>query len=74
MDTFAAIATRRSCRQFTDEPVSDAEIEQILRAAMAAPSAGNEQAWQFIVVRDRATLQRIPQASPYAAMARQAAG
>jgi nitroreductase len=40
---------------------------------MAAPSAGNEQPWQFIVVRDRAQLARIPKASPYAAMAKQAA-
>ena len=39
-------------------------MERLLRAAMAAPSAGNQQPWQFIVVRDRARLSRSPSRSP----------
>ncbi|MBR7152723.1 MAG: nitroreductase family protein, partial [Candidatus Methanomethylophilaceae archaeon] len=43
---------RISVRDFTDEPVSDSDLESILRAAMQAPSARNQQAWEFLVVDD----------------------
>ena len=46
------ILTRTSIRQYTDEPVSDAQIETLLRAGMAAPSARNLQPWSFVVVTD----------------------
>jgi nitroreductase len=68
MDTLDAIFTRRSIRKYTDRAVPDELVLQLLRAAMAAPSAGNEQAWQFIVIRDRALLDAIPKFHPYAAM------
>jgi nitroreductase len=66
MDAFDAIATRRSVRKFTAEPVSDADIERILRAAMAAPSAFNQQRWRFVVVRDPERLAELSEATPYA--------
>ena len=69
MDTMAAIMTRRSIRQYTNEPVSDALMEELLKAAMAAPSAGNAQPWRFIVIRDRQRLAAIPDIHPYAKMA-----
>ncbi len=47
------ILTRRSIRKYTEQPVPDALVTDLLRAAMAAPSAGNQQPWQFVVVRDR---------------------
>ncbi len=47
------IFSRRSIRRFTDEPVSDTHLEKLLRAAMNAPSACNEQPWEFVVLRDR---------------------
>lgn len=72
MDALEAIRTRRSVRKFTLQPVGEDLIEALLRAAMSAPSAGNQQPWHFIVVDDRATLDRIPTFSPYAAMCRQA--
>lgn len=72
MDALEAIRTRRSVRKFTPQPVSEDLLEALLRAAMSAPSAGNQQPWHFIVVDDRATLDRIPTFSPYAAMCRQA--
>jgi len=68
MDTLDAIVTRRSIRKFTDQVVPDEMVSQLLKAAMAAPSAGNEQAWQFIVIRDRALLAAIPKFHPYSAM------
>ena len=68
MDAIGAILTRRSIRSFRDEPVSDEIIETLLRAAMAAPSAGNQQPWQFIVIQDRDTLDAIPTVHPHAKM------
>lgn len=66
MDTLTALMTRRSIRAFTDDPVTDAEIDTILRAAMAAPSASNERPWRFVVVRERDTLDRLAKATPFA--------
>jgi nitroreductase len=50
------ILERRSIRKYTDEPVSDDDLKNLLKAAMAAPSAGNQQSWEFVAVRDRDTL------------------
>lgn len=62
------IRTRTSIRAFTDQPVEEEKIEQLLRAAMAAPTAVNSQPWAFVVVRDRAQLERLREAHPYAQM------
>lgn len=51
MDIFEIFKLRRSIRAFTEEDVSDEQIEKILEAARWAPSAGNIQPWEFIVVR-----------------------
>jgi len=51
MDVFKAIKDRRSIRAFTDEPVSKDEVNQLLDAARWAPSAGNIQPWEFVVVQ-----------------------
>jgi len=50
-DTLQAILNRRSVRMFTDEPVSDTDLQTILHAANQAPSAHNRQSWRFIVLR-----------------------
>ena len=60
------IFQRRSVRRFQERPVEPEKLEQILRAAMAAPSAGNQQPWEFFVVRDREKLAALAQVSPYA--------
>jgi len=62
------VLSRRSIRRYTDEAVSAADVERLLRAAMAAPSAGNQQPWAFVVVRERTVLDAIPGFHPYAAM------
>ena len=67
-----AIFSRRSIRRYKREPVPDEILKDLLRAAMAAPSAGNEQPWHFIVIRDRAILDQIPSLHPYSQMVRQA--
>jgi nitroreductase len=69
MEAMEALLTRRSVRSYRDQPVSEGQIETLLRAAMAAPSAGNERPWHFVVVRDRAVLGAIPRVHPYAKMA-----
>jgi len=66
------VLMRRSIRAYTAEPVSDGQLEGLLRAAMAAPSAGNQQPWRFIVVTDHDTLAAIPAVHPYARMLPQA--
>jgi nitroreductase len=68
MDTMEAIHTRRSIRKFGRDPVGDDTLRALLAAAMAAPSAGNQQAWQFVAITDRAVLDAIPKVHPYAGM------
>jgi nitroreductase len=55
MDLFEALNTTRSVRRFTDASVTDDEIMTCVRAAVQAPSGGNIQPWQFIVVTDAET-------------------
>ena len=66
------IFARRSIRKYTDRPVSDELVLDLLRAAMAAPSAHNQQPWQFVVVRNRDLLRRLSIAQPYSGMVRNA--
>ncbi|TVM35027.1 nitroreductase family protein [Oceanidesulfovibrio marinus] len=72
MDAMEAILTRRSIRAYTEEAVTDEQVETLLRAAMAAPSAGNAQSWTFMVIRDRELLDAVPTVHPYAKMTPQA--
>lgn len=68
MSAVKTLLNRRSVREFTSEPVSEVLVEGILRAAMQAPSAGNQQPWEFIVVRDKKILSAVPSYHPYAHM------
>lgn len=72
MEVFEAIATRRSIRSFTKEPVPDESVIKIIRAAMLAPSAGNQQPWHFVIVRDRQRLDAVTGFHPYARMIKKA--
>ena len=67
MDCLEAISTRRSVRKFSDAGLTDLETEVLLRAAMAAPSAGNQQCWRFVVVHDPEIRARLAEATPYGA-------
>lgn len=58
------IFNRRSIRKFKDLPVEKEKIDKLLRAAMQAPSALNQQPWEFIVVEDRTVLQKLSKAMP----------
>jgi len=67
-----SLFARRSIRHYTKEPVKLDIIELLLKAAMAAPSAGNQQPWHFIVIQDRRILDEIPKIHPYAQMTAEA--
>jgi nitroreductase len=67
------ILGRRSIRKFTGETIPDEDVKKILEAAMAAPSACNQQPWHFIVVRDKKTHDRIMEIQPYTKMLGEAA-
>jgi nitroreductase len=72
MDAIEAILSRRGIRKYTNDPLPDLVVNEILRAAMSAPSAGNEQPWHFVVIRDRKTLDRITEVHPHAQMLKEA--
>lgn len=57
---------RTSIRKYLDKPVEDEKIEMMLKAAMAAPSAGNQQPWEFYVIKDKTILESLSKTSPYA--------
>ena len=68
-----AIFTRRSIRKYQDKKIEKEKIEKLLKAAMQAPSAWNQQPWEFLVIEDEETLKKLAGASPYAKMVPQAA-
>jgi len=67
-DALNVIYTRLSVRKFTGEKVKKEDLMAMLRAGMSAPSAVNVQPWAFVVVTDRATLDKLCEALPYAKM------
>ena len=54
MDAIEAIRKRRSVRRFTDAPVSDADVDELVRLGLLAPTGGMSQSWSILVVRDAA--------------------
>jgi nitroreductase len=65
MDVAEAIKTNRSVRQFSDQPVSRADIERIVHAGRLAGSAKNRQPWQFVIVTRRETLLALSECGPW---------
>lgn len=61
-----AIFHRTSIRRYTSRPVEPEKVERLLRAAMAAPSAGNQQPWEYYVVTDPHKRAALAACSPYA--------
>ena len=72
LDVLTALQTRRSVRAYTHEPVSDKDLDTLLAAAQLAPSAANEQPWDFVVIRDPKTLAKVGDINPYASFAAKA--
>lgn len=63
-----AIFKRRSVRKFSEEDIKEEDITTLLQAAMRAPSAGNEQPWEFIIIKNPKALSQITEFHPYATM------
>ena len=59
------IFTRTSVRSFSEQMPTDGQIEQILKAAMQAPSAANQRPWEFYVVKNRQLLSLLSGVSSY---------
>ncbi len=66
------IFTRVSIRKYQDRPVEKEKTLAILRAAMQAPSAGNQQPWEFYVVTNKEKLTVLSEVHPYAGMTKDA--
>src|SRR5258706_1286603 len=56
METWDTIGARRNVRQYTDEPIARENLERFVEAGRRAPSSGNWQPWNFVVVTDREQL------------------
>ena len=66
------IFERRSIRKYLELPIPEEDIEKLLRAAMAAPSAGNQQPWEFILIKDKSIMADIMSVHPHAQMLKEA--
>lgn len=73
MQVYEGIQLRRSIRQYDKKPIEKETIEKLLRAAMQAPSAANQQPWEFLVVENDETLQKLSTAHVYATPMKNAA-
>ena len=65
MELKEVLLKRRSVRKFTDEPVSEEMIEELLHAAMSGPSACNRKPWDFYVVTNEEILEKLKGASKF---------
>ena len=68
MDALDAIFTRKSIRSYTDQSISQAIINTLIKAAMSAPSAHNQHPWHFVVIQDRDTLNKLSENFTYGKM------
>lgn len=67
-DAVENIMSRKSVRKYLPKPVEDEKVQTLLKAGMAAPSGKDTRPWEFVVVTDRAALDSMAAALPYAKM------
>ena len=70
--TLSTIYNRKSVRHYTNQPVAEEKLTELVKAGMAAPTAVNKQPWAFMIVTDRALLDQLADSLPYAKMLKQA--
>lgn len=73
MDIQELLLNRRSIRKYKDQKINKDDMNNILQAAMYAPSAMNLQPWQFIVIDDKVVLKETIKSIPHAEMLKQSA-
>jgi nitroreductase len=66
MNVSDAIRTKRAVRKFTETPLPDDAVHAILNAGRRSQSSKNNQAWQFIAVRDKSILKELSQCGQWA--------
>lgn len=66
MDTIQALKTRRSVRAYTSEPIPRAVLEDIVDCGRLAPTAMNDQPWEFVVVTDKEKIRCLAQTTGHA--------
>jgi len=71
-DLIGTILSRRSIRKYTSESISDEQIQRMLEAAMAAPSASNRKPWHFVIVKNRKMLDTLAENLQYGKMLHEA--
>lgn len=71
-DALATIHSRKSVRTYSDKPVSKELLEILVRAGMAAPTAADKRPWAFVVITDRAVLDKLAEGLMYGKMLKQA--
>ena len=74
MDGLETILTRRSIRNYTDRSINKDEYIQLIKAAVSAPSAGNQQPWQLVIIQDKNILEKVLEFHPNAKMLIEAQG
>jgi nitroreductase len=67
-DAVTVIHSRKSVRDYTGESVNKENLDRLLRAGMAAPTAGGKRPWSFIAITDRGTLDMLQDGLPSAKM------
>ncbi|MDR3168219.1 MAG: nitroreductase family protein [Candidatus Peribacteria bacterium] len=72
MHTIEAIKTRRSIRAYTSQEIKKADLQEIVEAGMYAPSAYNQQPWEFLILQDKESLLRLSKHLTYGKMLAQA--
>ena len=68
MNGLEIIFSRRSIRKYLDKSVDDELLIKLIKAAVCAPSAGNQQPWQFVIIRNKKTLECVLTFHPHAQM------
>jgi nitroreductase len=59
VETWDAIRSRRNVRSYAEGAIAPQDLDQVLEAARRTPSAGNQQAWDFVVCTDREQLAQL---------------
>jgi len=65
MDLLEGIFSRRSTRQYTDQPVAREQLVEIIKAGTWAPSGLNNQPWRFVIARDASVKQKLAKLTKY---------
>jgi len=63
LDVFEAIKNRKSVRAYSDEKVSEEDVKRLIDAARLAPSAGNIQPWEFVIVKNMEMKRKLSDAA-----------